>query len=71
MNDKITVDRTLLVLALDALDELNYSNSTESAEYQYYEATKALRAALEQKCPCGATTQAQIDECAYANCASL
>lgn len=47
MNDKIIVDRTLLVLALDALDELNYSNTTESAEHQYYEATKALRAVLD------------------------
>lgn len=48
VNEKIMTDRSLIVLALDALDELNYSNSTESAEYQYYEATKLLRAALEQ-----------------------
>lgn len=29
-----------------------------------------LCTALKQKCPCGATEQSQVDECAYVNCAA-
>lgn len=44
-----------------------------SIEQDPYAATRRaiVRAVLKQKCPCGATEQSQVDECAYANCAMV
>lgn len=65
----ITLPRSVVEQALEAL-EWAFPNSVRlTADHR--NAVDSLRAALDQKCPCGATQQSQIDECAYANCAAL